>query len=142
MDAQGWGLAVTTCGFGGLTQGVTNENLFYTDSFNGTSSAAPMVAGALACVQGVLKAKNRRLLDPARARELLRTTGLPQEDGILPDGSPKPKSQRIGNLPDLREMIEKALATEPPLDLAQPVPGEGIKSSALMRINISDRVTV
>ena len=42
-----------------------DEDAWYTDAFAGTSSAAPMVAGALACVQGVLRAAGR---DAAHAR--------------------------------------------------------------------------
>lgn len=37
IDAQGWGAQVTTCGYGDL-QGGSDENLWYTDRFGGTSS--------------------------------------------------------------------------------------------------------
>ena len=56
VDAQGWGEEVTTCGYGDL-QGGTNEDLWYTDTFSGTSSASPIVVGALGCLQGVLRAR-------------------------------------------------------------------------------------
>lgn len=49
VDVQGWGREVTTCGYGDL-QGGSSENLWYTDVFSGTSSASPIVVGALACV--------------------------------------------------------------------------------------------
>ena len=55
------------------------EDRWYTERFSGTSSAAPMVAGALACVQGVLRAAGRRPLTPAQARAALRETGSPQQ---------------------------------------------------------------
>jgi hypothetical protein len=100
VDAQGWGREVTTTGYGDL-QGGINEDVWYTDQFSGTSSASPIVVGALASVQGFLRAKGLTSLTPATARNLLRTTGSPQQDG--PNG---PATQRIGNRPDIRQMID------------------------------------
>jgi Subtilase family len=108
MDAQGWGREVTTCGYGDLQGGVT-EDTWYTDQFSGTSSASPIVLGALACVQGALKAAGNSLLTPATARSLLRSSGSSQTDG--PAG---PSSQRIGNRPDIRQMIQLSLGTAVP----------------------------
>ncbi len=105
VDVQGWGREVTTAGYGDL-QGGTNEDLWYSDQFSGTSSASPIVVGALACVQGVLKAAGRIALRPARARELLRNSGSPQQDA-----PGRPRSQRIGNRPNLRQLIPLALQT-------------------------------
>jgi len=99
FDAQGWGRAVTTCGFGDQSCGA-DEEFKYTVDFGGTSSASPTVAGALACVQGIRKAAGKNPLTPAEARTLLRTTGSAQTDG---DNGPA--SQRIGNLPDIRAMV-------------------------------------
>lgn len=103
IDAQGWGREVTTCGYGDL-QGGANEDLWYTDQFSGTSSASPIVVGAIACVQGALRARQRPLLSPTRARALLRATGSPQTDAPA-----RPRSQRIGNRPNLRQLIAVAL---------------------------------
>jgi hypothetical protein len=100
VDVQGWGREVTTTG--GLSdqpgdlQGGANEDLWYTDRFSGTSSASPVVVGAVAVMQGALRAASKTLLTPATARNILRTTGSLQQDG--PNG---PASQRIGNRPDL-----------------------------------------
>jgi subtilase family protein len=105
IDAQGWGREVTTSGYGDL-QGGTNEDEWYTDRFSGTSSASPIVVGALGCVQGVLRARGRIPLSPARARELLRATGSQQQDG-----PGRPRTQRIGNRPDLRQLIARATET-------------------------------
>jgi len=105
IDAQGWGREVTSCAYGDL-QGGSNEDLWYTDQFSGTSSASPIVVGALGCVQGALKAKGRIPLSPARARELLRSTGSPQQDA-----PGRPATQRIGNRPNLRQLIPAALET-------------------------------
>ncbi len=106
VDAQGWGREVTTTGYGDL-QGGTNEDLWYSDTFSGTSSASPIVVGALACVQGVLRASRRIPLTPARARQLLRSSGSPQQDA-----PGRPRTERIGNRPNLRQLIPLALQTD------------------------------
>ena len=105
VDAQGWGSGVTTTGYGDK-QGGTDEDLWYTDDFGGTSSASPIVTGALACAQGVLKARGRIPLSPARARQLLRASGSAQQAE-----TGRPVSQRIGNRPNLRQLIPQALGT-------------------------------
>jgi Subtilase family len=99
VDAQGWGTEVTTTGYGDL-QGGSSEDVWYTDSFGGTSSASPIVVGAVACVQGVARAHSRPPFTPFGARQLLRTTGSPQQDAPI-----APATQRIGTRPDLREAI-------------------------------------
>ncbi len=103
IDAQGWGREVTTTGYGDL-QGGLNEDEWYTDQFSGTSSASPIIVGTLACVQGVLLSSGRILLSPARARELLRATGSPQQDA-----PGRPSTQHIGNRPNLRMLIASVL---------------------------------
>lgn len=95
VDAQGWGREVTTTGYGSL-QGGTSEDLWYTDTFSGTSSASPIVVGALAALQGMLRATGRTPLTPARARACLRSTGSQQQDA-----PGRPRTQRIGNRPDI-----------------------------------------
>ncbi|MBI3269639.1 MAG: S8 family serine peptidase [Planctomycetes bacterium] len=105
VDAQGWGREVTSTGYGDLQGGATSD-VWYTDTFSGTSSASPIVVGALASVQGVLRARSRPLLTPAGARNLLRTTGSPQQ--AAPG---RPVTERIGNRPDLRKMIARVLGT-------------------------------
>ena len=99
VDVQGWGREVTTCGYGDL-QGGSNEDLWYTDTFSGTSSASPVVVGAVASLQGALRARSRPLLTPATAMNLLRTTGSPQQDA-----PGRPATQRIGNRPDLEQAL-------------------------------------
>jgi hypothetical protein len=99
VDAQGWGREVTTAGYGDL-QGGINEDLWYTDTFSGTSSASPIVVGALACVQGNRRARNIAPLTPLQARQSLRTTGSPQQDA-----PGRPSTQRIGNRPNLRQLL-------------------------------------
>ncbi|MGW0790404.1 S8 family peptidase [Streptomyces sp. NPDC002911] len=104
VDAQGWGREVTTTGYGDLQAG-GNPDFWYTDRFSGTSSASPIVVGAVACVQGVLKASDRVPLDGWQTRKALRNTGWPQQDA-----PGRPATQRIGNRPDLSQLIPAALA--------------------------------
>ncbi|SCF02417.1 Subtilase family protein [Micromonospora viridifaciens] len=100
VDAQGWGRAVTTCGYGDL-QGGNNEDLWYTNSFSGTSSASPIIVGTLACVQGRRRAVNLPVLTSRGARDLLRRTGSFQQDA-----PGRPSTQRIGSRPDLRALMD------------------------------------
>jgi len=106
IDVQGWGREVTTAGYGDL-QGGTNEDEWYTDQFSGTSSSSPIVVGALGCLQGVVSAAGQAPRTPAQARALLRATGSAQQDA-----PGRPASQRIGNRPDLRQLIARALKTK------------------------------
>jgi subtilisin family serine protease len=103
VDAQGWGREVTTTGYGDLQGGGPDfEDVWYTDEFAGTSSASPIIVGTLACVQGILRARGQSPLTPAQARDLLRNTGSPQQDH--PD---RPATERVGNRPDLRAILER-----------------------------------
>ena len=102
IDCQGWGREVTSTGYGYL-QGGSNKDEWYTDTFSGTSSASPIVVGALGCIQGILRAQGGTLLTPAKAIHLLRTTGSPQQDAPS-----RPRTQRIGNRPNLRQAIPAA----------------------------------
>jgi hypothetical protein len=115
VDAQGWGREVTTCGYGGL-QGGANEDLWYTDTFSGTSSASPIVVGALGCIQGRLRARSRPLLTPATAINLLRTTGSPQQNEPT-----RPATQRIGNRPNLRQALTTLGVQGPDIKLKEVV---------------------
>jgi hypothetical protein len=108
VDAQGWGREVTTTGGSwdrpGDLQGGAEEIGWYTDTFSGTSSASPVVVGALASLQGMLKAAGHRPMSPERARSVLRATGSPQQDA-----PGRPASQRIGNRPDIRAAVTRLL---------------------------------
>ncbi|MFG2555070.1 S8 family peptidase [Streptomyces sp. NPDC048581] len=104
VDAQGWGREVTTTGGfwdkPGDLQGGPEEIAWYTDTFSGTSSASPVVVGALAALQGMLKAAGQQPMSPERARAVLRATGSPQQDA-----PGRPASQRVGNRPDIKAAV-------------------------------------
>ncbi|EPD61444.1 MULTISPECIES: S8 family peptidase [Streptomyces] len=108
LDAQGWGREVTTTGGfwdrPGDLQGGPEEIAWYTDTFSGTSSASPVVVGALAALQGMLMTAGQPPMSPERAREVLRATGSPQQDA-----PGRPASQRIGNRPDIKAAVTHLL---------------------------------
>ena len=57
-------------------------------TFSGTSSASPIVVGALGCLQGIARGARAALLTPAQAPAVLRATGSPQQDAPGPPGHP------------------------------------------------------
>jgi hypothetical protein len=95
VNVQGWGWHVTTCGYGDA-QGSKGEKNWYTHRFSGTSSASPIVTGAVAVIQSYAKRRLRRPLTPKEVRTLLIKTGTPQDAA---------ERTHIGPLPNL----EKAL---------------------------------
>jgi len=98
VDVHAWGEKVVTLGYGDL--GGASEERQYTATFSGTSSATPIVAGAVASLQGAARAAGRGAIPPRRLRELLRATGTPQLPG--------PK--HIGPQPNLRAALPRLLA--------------------------------
>lgn len=99
VDLQGWGDDVVTTGYGDAFDGGGDPNQYYTSLFSGTSSAAPMIAGAAAVVQGVQMACGGAPLDPVEVRDLLAATGSPQVPGPYPGN--------IGPRPDLRAALQR-----------------------------------
>lgn len=104
VDLQGWGEDVMTLGYGDISANGDDQKQWYTSTFSGTSSAAPIVAGAVAVVQGVLRANGRMPYAHADMRNLLVSTGTPQ-------GSPN--TGNIGPLPDLNAAINQCLDITP-----------------------------
>ena len=133
VDAQGWGREVTTTGYGDL-QGGSDRDLWYTDRFSGTSSASPIVVGALGSMQGILRANHKPLLTPASAITLLRSTGSPQQDA-----PGRPSSQRIGNRPNLRQMISRFFTSDPIRDVVSPQSQQGADA---IELNLDGRVRI
>lgn len=91
IDCQAWGLNVTTSGYGDLW-GNGNKSHFYTSKFMGTSSAAPIIAGVVACLQGRHKAVYGQPIPPRLVRSALNNIGWVQQSNT---------SERIGLQPDL-----------------------------------------
>jgi len=69
VNVQAWGWHVTTLGYGDA-QGGASENTWYSLRFSGTSSASPIVTGAVACLQERAKAKNGAPLTPKKVRDI------------------------------------------------------------------------
>jgi subtilisin family serine protease len=95
VNVQAWGWHVTTLGYGDA-QGGASQNTWYTLRFSGTSSASPIVTGAVACLQGRAKSKNGAPMTPAKVRSILMSTGTPQQAGPS-----VPLTQNIGPQPNL-----------------------------------------
>ena len=95
FDLQGWGENVVTTGYGDLYNS-TGVNYWYTNTFGGTSSASPIVAGAVAAVQGNRLARGSPTLSPAAMRALLVATGTPQNLSV---------AGKIGPLPNLARAL-------------------------------------
>ncbi|MFH1277113.1 MAG: FG-GAP-like repeat-containing protein [Candidatus Eisenbacteria bacterium] len=90
FDLQGWGEDVATTGYGHLYNQGGYDSLF-THMFSGTSSASPIVAGAVACVVGHWKATiSTTPPSPSYIRNLLKTTGTPQVFGPPGNIGPRP----------------------------------------------------
>lgn len=102
VDCQGWGRNVVTAGYGDLfrlADAPEDDGYWYTNTFGGTSSASPIVAAAVTCLQGIAR-KRGAVLGSTEIRQALRETGSPQQYNV---------SQRIGSRPDLRQLIHRLM---------------------------------
>jgi serine protease len=128
LDCFGWGESVTTCGFGDLAGTVATN--YYTNSFSGTSSAAPIAAGAAALLQMLHQAQAGGNLAPRAMRALLADPATGTRQGPNVAGF-------IGVMPDLRAIIRQRLQLVPDVymrrslgdDGAVPAAGEEVSSS-------------
>ncbi|MFQ5335954.1 MAG: S8 family peptidase, partial [Flavobacteriales bacterium] len=92
----GWGEMVTTAGYGDLYGSSLVDN--YTASFNGTSSASPIVAGAVVAMRGIYKAvTNGNVFPLPMLRDILKATGTPSFD---------PPNDKIGVMPNLKAAVD------------------------------------
>ena len=96
IDVYGWGENVDT------TSAEPSRNLknLYTSSFNGTSSASPIIAGAATSIQSIAKEHLGQPYKPSELRNILSnpSTGTQSKD---------PSFDRIGVLPDLKAILSK-----------------------------------
>lgn len=111
VNLQGPGNCVATTGYGNLgSEGGANG--YYTKSFNGTSSATPVVASAAAALGSAFETLNNVAPTPTQIRTLLTQTGTAQNFTDL-----SALVGNIGPMPDLK----RALATlAPPTDTTAP----------------------
>jgi serine protease len=99
VDLQGWGSDVVTTGYGDLylaSDRPADPGFWYTGVFSGTSSAAAIVAGAVANLQGIALAQSGVPIDPLQIRALLVQTGSPQLGNT---------DEPIGPRPNLRQAV-------------------------------------
>ncbi len=95
LDCSGWGQCVWTLGYGDLyTEGTDATE--YTDTFSGTSSATPVVAGSGNCLQGIAQDKYNTTLTPQQIESYMSTTGTPWGG-----------TRDIGERPDLEMAINR-----------------------------------
>jgi hypothetical protein len=96
IDCYGWGENVTTCGYGDLSLGAAID-ASYTGTFNGTSSASPIVVGAAVLTQSMYRSATGTMLSPGQMRAILSNpaNGTPQSAAV---------AGAIGVMPNLRQI--------------------------------------
>ena len=102
VDCYAWGENVDTTS--STTAGSTTS---YTTTFNGTSSASPIVTGAALAVQGILEAAGSSRLSPLQMRAVL-------SNPATGTSSNNPAVDQIGVMPDLAAIIGDTIGTTIP----------------------------
>lgn len=108
VNCQGWGEMVATTGDDGVRDNIVfdggSSDKTYSNYF-GTSSATAMIAGVVACLQGIAKARDQNPLAPGVVRSLLSDplNGKPQRDR---GENARARDTPIGPLPDLKKLIQ------------------------------------
>lgn len=116
VDCFAWGEGVTTAGFGDL--GGEGVDEYLSNTFNGTSSAAPIIAGAAALVQSLHLAHSQNRLRPRPMRSLLSDPRSGVRQGANVGG-------HIGVMPDLRRVVGGQLNLVPELYLRKSTADDG-----------------
>lgn len=110
VQLNGWGNSVATLGVGRrpnstlISVNGTDETQWYNTSFGGTSSATPLVTGAICNLTSWYLQTFSTNLTTAQVVALLRDTGTPQQDA--------PPSN-IGVEPNLKSAIERPFGAKP-----------------------------
>lgn len=117
IDCYAWGQNVVTCGVGNLVGG-SNPDAWYTNTFDGTSSASPIIVGAAALLQSHSLAVAQTVYSPTQLRDLLSdpATGTPQGTGL---------AGAIGVMPNLAAIVP-SLGTVPDVYLRDAVGDTGL----------------
>jgi hypothetical protein len=92
VDCFAWGDSVTSCGYGDLSGAKSTD--YYTNTFSGTSSAAPIITAAAALVQALHPGR----LDSRQMRALLSNPATGTRQGPNVAG-------HVGVMPDLRRLV-------------------------------------
>lgn len=116
LDCFGWGETVTTCGYGDLAG--TGATDFYTNSFNGTSSASPIVVGAAALLQRLYETHTGERLEPRALRTLLSDPAIGTRQGPNVAGY-------IGIMPDLKAIVRGRLQLVPDVYMRRSIGDDG-----------------
>ncbi|MFT7461897.1 MAG: serine protease [Pseudohongiellaceae bacterium] len=95
LTSSGWGFNVASTGYGDLYDGGP-ETLEYTNTFNGTSSATPIVTGAAIDLIAIHREAFGTHISPLDLRDLLETTGTAWQG-----------TKQIGNRPDMRAAVRE-----------------------------------
>ncbi len=121
IDCYGWGENVTTCGYGDLTP-MAAIDASYTATFNGTSSASPVVVGAAALTQSMYRQATGTMLSPGQMRAILSNpaNGTPQSATV---------AGNIGVMPNLRRIGTVALGLVPDVYLRDSAGDAGVVPS-------------
>ena len=104
VDVQGWGEGVFTTAYGDYEMMGGDIKQSYTASFNGTSSATPIVASCVIVLQSYYHELTGEYLTGPQMRTLLKATGTPQGNagGIFRNIGPIPNMENaiaeIGNM--------------------------------------------
>lgn len=97
IDCYGWGQNVESC-----NSTLAQPTTAYTNSFDGTSSASAIIAGAAVAVQGIAEARHMRRFSPKQLRVILSDPA----HGTL---SADPVGDLIGVMPNLRAISQNVL---------------------------------
>ncbi len=99
VNVQGWGENVMTTGYG-TYYNTDGTNLWYRSTFGGTSSASPIVAGAVALIESIEENLHGGTpISPASMRGTIIVTGSSQQAGT------NPVTEHIGPQPSIRAAV-------------------------------------
>ena len=99
IDCYAWGENVDTC-----YSDNAGSTTLYTGGFNGTSSASPIITGAVLAVQAIAEPSLGYRFSPGQIRYILSNSGTPSNN---------PAVDRIGVMPNLQAILQDVLNLVP-----------------------------